>query len=330
MKIIISLGDPNGIGLEVFHKAVFSMLDDDDRYRNCEISLAGNKATIDDYYKKNKYPAEFGGGNIIIGGRECKIIECGDFSPVRFGEVSKKAGALAAAAIETSVEIALSGEFDAMVTMPVAKESLYLAGWNYPGHTEMLADRCGIEKPLMILTSGQIRVALETIHIPLREVPDSITTESLRKTIRIFNTSLKKDFGHQKPAIAMLGLNPHAGESGNIGREEIETLKPAIDKSCLDEINIQGPFPADGFFAHGDYRFFNGILAMYHDQGLAPLKLLAKGAGVNYTAGLPIVRTSPDHGTAFSIAGHDRADEQSALQAIDLAITIAGNRKKSK
>jgi 4-hydroxythreonine-4-phosphate dehydrogenase len=329
MNIIITIGDCNGIGIEVLIKSIFKLNKYKERYRDCNISIAGNIQTIQEYSDILKYPVKFNNEGITIGDRFCKVLNCKTYSLVEFGKISIKAGELASEALELAVEHTITGEFDAIVTMPVSKESLYKAGWEYPGQTEMLAARCNVKTPLMILCSRTERVALLTIHIPIKSVPESISISSSHELIKIFNKSLINDFGINRPSIAVLGLNPHAGENGTIGKEEIEILKPAIDKCNLDGLNVQGPHPADGFFAHGDYRFYDGIMAVYHDQGLIPLKLLAKGAGVNFSAGLPIVRTSADHGTAFFIAGKDKADESSSLEAIEMAIEIAKNRKKA-
>jgi 4-hydroxythreonine-4-phosphate dehydrogenase len=180
----------------------------------------------------------------------------------------------------------------------------------------------------MILFTGKLRVALATIHVPLKEVPDLIDFNTILNRMKIFYGSLINDFAIEKPKIAVLGLNPHAGENGDIGREEIESIIPAIEEFNKSSELACGPFSADGFFAHRMDREFDGILAMYHDQGLIPMKLLANGGGVNFTAGLPIVRTSPSHGTAFDIAGKGTADEKSALDAIIAAVNIAKNRNK--
>jgi 4-hydroxythreonine-4-phosphate dehydrogenase len=211
--------------------------------------------------------------------------------------------------------------------MPVAKSSLYLAGWKYPGHTEMLADYCQSQEHLMILMTDRVRVALATIHIPLSRINQILSSELIISKTITLHECLKTDFGIDSPAIAVLGLNPHAGEDGALGEEENKIILPAIKKLNVSGIRAEGPFPADGFFAHGAYRNYDAILAMYHDQGLIPLKMLAAGGGVNFTAGLPIVRTSPDHGTAYSIAGKNEANSQSSYDAIISAIEIVKRRK---
>jgi len=324
MKIIITIGDCNGIGIEIMLKAIELL----DYKEDLEISIVGNSKTIQEYIDKISSSAYINNNKLKIGKYLCPIIECENYSPVRFGNEDEKAGKLAAEAIELAVEKYFALDFDAIVTMPVSKASLYKAGWEYPGHTEMLAARSNIKDPLMILCTDKIRVGLATIHIPIQEVSSNINKDKLLLTALKFSKSLIKDFGINQPKIAILGLNPHAGENGNLGKEEVELIIPSIEEMKLYGVNAFGPFPADGFFAYDEYLKYDGILAMYHDQGLIPLKLLAKGLGVNVTAGLPIVRTSPDHGTAFPIAGKNIADPMSALNSITLAIKISNSRNK--
>lgn len=328
MRIIISAGDPNGIGPEVMIKSLLRFAEVSEN--NVEFTIAGNPDTLNDYYTKLNLGAKVSHNKLIIDDIEYPILKINSSPKVRFGLNTREAGKAAAEAIELAVAETINQHFDAIVTMPVSKESLYLAGWKYPGHTEMLASACEVEKPLMVLCTKEIRVALLTIHLPIKDVPDALTKKGTVKLANIFSDSLKIDFALRNPSIAVLGLNPHAGENGTIGKEEVDVLYPAIDMCKMQGINIHGPHPADGFFAHGDYRHYDGILATYHDQGLVPLKLLANGGGVNVTAGLPIVRTSPDHGTAFSIAGKGIADETSTFEAIEMAVSISANRKKIK
>ena len=330
MRLIITVGDCNGIGIEVMLKAIIAFDAEFENPFDYEIAISSNYETLKEYTENFSTILNFEKDGFYINNRFCKILNCPTKHKIEFGKVSQSAGKLSAEAIEFAIEKMIKGEYDCIVTMPVSKEALYKANWQYPGHTEMLADRCNVQKPLMILCTSSIRVALVTIHIPLKEVQGSITIDNLLNISRIFCKSLKQDFGINEPKIAMLGLNPHAGEKGSIGTEETEILVPAIELCQKEKISFEGPFPADGFFAHGEYKQYDGILAMYHDQGLIPLKLLAQGKGVNFTAGLPIIRTSPDHGTGFSIAGKGIADESSALEAIKMAIDIVNNRKKYK
>ena len=323
MKIAITTGDVNGIGIEIMIKALQNFSNPDSVefvfYGSVNIikqwlEIIDNTITIEDNY-------------LFIGNNKVLIQEISTSYQIEIGKVSIEAGRHAAEALELCVSDTLREINDALVTLPIAKEAIYLAGWKYPGHTEMLADRCGITDPLMILFKDNLRSALVTIHSSLRKVADLISEKSVLNSIEKFEKSLKMDFGIATPKIAVLGLNPHAGENGNIGTEEIEHIIPAINSAQNSGINCEGPFPADGFFAHQLYKNYDGYLAMYHDQGLIPLKLLAAGGGVNFTAGLPIVRTSPDHGTAFGIAGKNIANHQSLLDSITAAIDIVKNRK---
>ncbi len=328
MNIIFSMGDCNGIGLEIFAKAVAEFDKIYENAYNYNLHIAGNIQTISEYYDLIDLPVYIDDEQLVIGSRKCKIIPCDKYVKIQFGQETKNAGLLAAEAIELSINKTLSEDYDAFITLPVSKAALYLGGWQLPGHTEMLADKCNSPNPLMILCSKDVRVTLATIHEAIANVPELLKTDSLKQIITLFAKSLEKDFGAANPKIAVLGLNPHSGESGSMGREEIDIISPAIKITQKDGINAEGPFPADGFFAHGEYKNFDGILAMYHDQGLIPLKLLAKGAGVNFTGNLPIVRTSPDHGTAFGLAGKGLADYRSTLEAIMMAIEISKNRNK--
>ncbi|MFC2129817.1 4-hydroxythreonine-4-phosphate dehydrogenase PdxA [Bacteroidota bacterium] len=330
MKIIMTTGDCNGIGIEVMIKGIIDFDKKSGMSQDIDIYIAGNNETISEYIDNFNFPTSVSENTLLINNRTCPIINCGDYSPVNLGSETIEAGKLAAAAIEKAVEKTKSAEFDALITMPVSKSVLYKVGWKYPGHTEMLAASCNVEKPLMILCTESIRVGLATIHISLKDVPNSISKTGLIEITEKFNQSLKDDFGISNPNIALLGLNPHSGEDGSMGKEEIEIIIPAVKELKKMNINAFGPFPADGFFAHDEYKQYDGIMAMYHDQGLIPLKLLAQGAGVNVTAVLPIVRTSPDHGTAFNIAGKNIADGKSVSQAIHIAVSIANNRNLLK
>ncbi len=245
---------------------------------------------------------------------------------VQFGMVRREAGLASMLAVEKAVRLCADGTCDAMVTAPISKEAVALAGYGYPGHTEFIAELTGGD-PLMLMVSGTLRVGLVTHHVPLREVPGAITTVSMRQHLDRLDSALRTDFGVSDPRIAVLGLNPHAGDGGVLGREETDVIAPAIDAARKRGMVAFGPFPADGFFAARTYRRYDGVLAMYHDQGLVPFKTLSFGKGVNCTAGLPIVRTSPDHGTAYDIAGSGTASPESLRAAIDLAVDIAARRR---
>ncbi len=232
--------------------------------------------------------------------------------------------------IKTGVELCRSGQARALVTCPIAKSVLYVAGFKFPGHTEYLAELCRdgdtVPTPVMMLTARDLRVVLATIHTPLRAVPDALSVASLVELARITETALRRDFAIARPRLAMAGLNPHAGEDGTIGREEIDILRPTISQLQNESIDAQGPYPADTLFHDEARAGYDAVLCMYHDQGLIPLKTLDFWSGVNITLGLPIVRTSPDHGTGFNIAGKGIARADSLLSAIRAADMISRNR----
>lgn len=326
MKLICTIGDCNGIGLEVFFKALKE--EPLSSSQDISITLCGNSRTIVDYAAQLGVEVCRSNSTLTVESATISILECDTYSEVLFGAATISAAQLAVESLEMAIRHTISGEFDAIVTLPISKVALKQIGWNFPGQTEMLAARCHTQYPMMILCSDSIRVALATIHTPIQNVPGKITQAHILERIAVFNASLKLDYALPSPSIAVLGLNPHAGEQGEIGIEEIESINPAIQASIHNGINANGAFAADGFFAHGEYKSYDGILAMYHDQGLIPLKLLATDGGVNFTAGLPIVRTSPDHGTAYGIAGKGIADAKSTLSAILLANRIANNRRK--
>jgi len=223
----------------------------------------------------------------------------------------------------------MRGEFQAVVTAPVSKQAMHLAGVEYPGQTEMLAHLTGAPHVAMMLVSRTMRIGLVTIHLPLHEVSPALTVPLVREQITTIHDALVRDWHIRRPLLAVLSLNPHAGEGGDIGREEIDTIIPALRELQSSGVRLIGPLPADGFFARYKSGDFDAIIAMYHDQGLVPLKMSSGGRAVNVSAGLPIVRTSPDHGTGFDIAGKGIADPASMVEAITLAVTIARNRTRS-
>ena len=327
-KIIFSCGDCNGIGIETFAKAVSTLDNTPELASKCNLTLAVNVETLKNYLKHFSMPVKFESDGIFIANRLVYIINCRKEADISFGKVAKDAGELAAESLEIATNDTSRGIFDALITLPINKFSMNKAGWLFTGHTEFLGSINNVAKPLMLLTTGKLRVAIATIHIPIKDVAATITNELLTmRIIQLFNT-LQNDFNIAKPKIALLGLNPHAGENGVIGNEEQNIINPLINNFKEKGFMIDGSFPADGFFAHKEYKNYDGVLAMYHDQGLIPLKMLADGGGVNFTASIPIIRTSPDHGTAFNIAGKDLADGKSVFEAIELAIQIVENRKK--
>lgn len=326
MKIIVSIGDANGIGLEVFFKAI-NLLGSG---KGIDFSLACNKQTLSEYVSlistKLVFPVKVD-NKLIIGKEEVEILDICSYSPVLFGKTDELSGKQAGEAIEYAISRTLAKEYDAILTLPISKEAMNLGGYKFTGHTEFLASMCEVDEPLMILCTEKLNTALVTIHEAICDVSQKLSTELLHKRFTQFYSTLSKDYGYGSPRIAVLSLNPHAGENGKIGKEEIELIIPAMQSSEYAE-NLFGPFPADGFFAFGDYEKYDGVLAMYHDQGLIPLKMIANGGGVNFTAGLPIVRTSPDHGTAFAISGAGTADGKSTLEAILLAEKVHKQRSK--
>lgn len=246
-------------------------------------------------------------------------------------DLGKPSGQLAAYAIkslEAAAQDLASGKVDVLVTAPIDKHSMQQAGFAYPGHTEFLQQMAGSDSEvLMVLVGEGLRVGTVTGHIPLKDVPAAITTERILTKARLLHQSLLRDFGVLEPRIAVLGLNPHAGDGGTLGSEDKERIAPAVRRLNEEGIKAMGPYAADGFFGSGGYKHFDGVLAMYHDQGLAPFKALSFGHGVNVTAGLPVVRTSPDHGTGLDIAGQGVADEGSFRAAVWMASDIKRNRE---
>jgi 4-hydroxythreonine-4-phosphate dehydrogenase len=321
-RIIVTCGDVNGIGLECFVKAMQTSSD------HHTVELIGNAATIGTYLQAAKLKAAVSNTVLDVDGRQIRIHDLDVAAPIELGELRTSSGIHAIAALEKAAELVHTGHADAVVTLPISKEACSLAGFPYPGQTEFFGARWG-GAPLMVLAWQSMRVALATIHVPFRLVAPLLTPDHVSERIMALTNTVRMDHGIDRPRIAVLGLNPHAGESGTIGHEETDIIGPSVEvaRTVSKGAIIEGPFAADGFFGFGMYREFDGILAMYHDQGLIPLKLLARGSGVNITAGLNHVRTSPDHGTAFSIAGQDKADPSSTLQAIDMAASIVARRR---
>lgn len=245
---------------------------------------------------------------------------------IRYGDVHPSAGEAAMACIRAAVADCVHGRTSAMVTAPISKEAISQAGYPVPGHTEYLQQLTGAADVGMMLVGPDLRVGLATIHQSLSSVASSIRLDRLVKHLRMIHEALRSDFGVPSPRIAVLGLNPHAGDGGVLGKEETTVIGPAILTARMEGILAEGPFPADGFFGSRSYRNFDAVLAMYHDQGLIPFKTLCFHDGVNVTIGLPLVRTSPDHGTAFGIAGTGQADPTSMQSAIRLALSIHRHR----
>ena len=327
IRIGITQGDINGIGYEVILKTFA----EPEILELCTPIVYGSPKLAAYHRKALELTTQY---NAIDKAEDAEndklnIINCNDDEVhIELGSVTKESGKAAFEALERAIRASKEGEVDVLVTAPINKEAIQCEEFNFPGHTEYLQECMGgEEKALMILCSGELRFALATTHLPLREVPAAITPELLEEKITLFNDSLKRDFNINAPKIAVLALNPHAGDNGLIGSEEEEIIKPTIEKLSKEGILCYGPFPADGFMGSGNYTRFDGILAMYHDQGLAPMKALGMDDGVNFTAGLSVVRTSPAHGVAYDIAGKGCADENSFRQAIYAAIDIYRNRR---
>lgn len=324
--IAISMGDPNGVGPEVTIKSLKSS----DLSRSIPVWI-GYKNVFEYYSKKYEIDLSirsFSEGKEPEPGHVYLLdLSDGDF-PLVPGIISGDAGKASMKAVQKGIELCLNGSADALVTAPISKEAINKAGYHVPGHTEFLAEKTKTNEVVMVLAGENLRVALATIHIPLKDVAGSIQIRKLQSHLRILHQSLSKDFGISKPKIGVLGLNPHAGDGGVIGNEEIDLITPALEELSEDKILIDGPFAADGYFGSQLYKVYDATFAMYHDQGLIPFKALTFGKGVNFTAGLPIIRTSPDHGTAFNIAGKNLADERSFIAAYEMAVNMAHNRKK--
>lgn len=327
IKIGISQGDINGIGYEVILKTL-----EDNRILDICVPIVYGSPKVAAYHRKVLDLSV--NLNLINSAAEANdkranIINCNsDEIKVEISQSTEAAGTAAFQALEKAAADLKAGVIDALVTAPINKKNIQSEQFSFPGHTEYLEQTFGSKgDALMLLVSDKLRIAVATGHLPIAKVAQTLTKELIFNKIRILNESLKKDFGISRPRIAVLGLNPHSGDQGVIGKEEIEIIKPAITEALENEIICVGPLPADGFFGSDEYNKYDAILAMYHDQGLIPFKTLSMDSGVNFTAGLGVVRTSPDHGTAYDIAGQNRASENSFRQALYAAIDIVKNRR---
>lgn len=327
-KIGISLGDLNGIGPEVVIKALA-----DSRLLNMATPIIYGSARVLSFYRKLMNLEEFNYSQVKNKGqffpKSINVVNCWeDVIEINPGQPSKETGKAALLSLKKVVEEIKEGLIDGFVTAPIDKNTIHSQEFPFRGHTEYLTQTFEAMESLMLMVGDDLKVGLVTEHIPVKEISNHITKERVELKIRLLELTLKKDFNISKPKIAVLGLNPHAGDEGLIGSEENAVIKPVINDLKSKGKLIFGPFPADGFFATGQHTKYDAVLAMYHDQGLIPFKSIAFSNGVNYTAGLPIVRTSPDHGTAYSIAGKNMADEGSMRQAIYLACDIIKNRRE--
>jgi 4-hydroxythreonine-4-phosphate dehydrogenase len=324
----ISCGDLNGIGIELIIKA-FS---DNRILDQCTpIIFASNK--VINFYRKSVTDTNFNYQNTKdysrLNNKQVNVFNCWEEEvAINPGQLSEAAGKYAVLSLQAAVAALKQKQIDGLVTAPIHKKNIQSADFNFTGHTPYLKHVFEVKDVAMILYAGNFRVALLTEHIPVSEIAKHVTKEAILSKLGIIHKSLQKDFGIDKPRIAVLGLNPHAGDEGLIGNEEETIIKPAIKEAKNNNMMVIGPFSADAFFARNNHQKFDAVLAMYHDQGLIPFKALANGEGVNYTAGLPAVRTSPDHGVAFDIAGKDKADPSSFITALFECIDIINRRSE--
>lgn len=330
IRVGITHGDINGVGYEVILKT-FS---DPTMLELCTPVVYGSPKVAAYHRKAMEIQTSF---SIVNSAEEVQdgrvnVVNCIEEElKVELTKPTPEAGKTALAALERALADYREGLFDVLVTAPINKHTIQSDAFHFPGHTEYIEERVGEgQKALMILLKGDFRVALVTGHVPVRDIAGELTKELIMEKMEIFHRSLKKDFGIDNPRIAVFSLNPHAGDNGLLGTEEQEVIIPAMKEMIARGVQCFGPYPADGFMGSGNYTHFDGILAMYHDQGLAPFKALAMDEGVNFTAGLPIVRTSPAHGTAYDIAGKGIASEDSFRQAVYVAMDVFRNRAWEK
>lgn len=330
-KIVLGItqGDTNGIGYEVIIKT----LSDARVLDMCTPVVYGSSKAFG-FYRKQIPETDNINTNVVSSAKDAhpkrvNIVNCvQDSAPIEPGQLTQEGSRAAIAALETAVREMKAGYLDVLVTAPFNKRAVSDETFKFPGHTEYLVNEFNANDGLMFLCSGKMRVGVATNHLAISKVPKAITAERILSKLRLMNNSLQRDFNIIKPKLAVLGLNPHCGDRGLLGDEEIKVISPAIKMANEEGILAYGPYSPDGFFSINMQYKFDAVLAMYHDQGLIPFKSIAFDNGVNFTAGLPIVRTSPDHGTAFDLAGQNKANPQSMLSAIYLAIDVYNNRKR--
>jgi len=324
----ITCGDLNGIGIELIIKT----LADHRILEQCTpVIFASNK--VINFYRKSVPEINFNYQSTKeinrLNVKQVNVFNCWDEEvSVNPGVLNETGGKYAVKSLLTAAEFLRQNQIDGLVTAPVHKKNIQSPEFNYTGHTPFLKNLFEVNEVVMMLCAGDFRVALTTEHIQINEITKNITRETILNKLNILDQSLQRDFGIDKPRIAVLGLNPHAGDEGLIGNEEETIIKPAIKEAKNNNLLVVGPFSADAFFARRHYNKFDAVLAMYHDQGLIPFKSLAVAEGINFTAGLPAVRTSPDHGVAFDIAGKNKADASSFLTAVFECIDIINRRKE--
>lgn len=328
-KLVVGItqGDGNGIGYEVIIKALA-----DERMLDMCTPVIYGSSKIFGFYKKQIHNLDQINTNVINSAKDVyhkrvNIVNCLPENVfVEPGQPTPESAKSAMTSLQRAVEDIKNGYIDVLVTAPINKRAMVSEGFGYTGHTEYLEKEFGVDEVAMIMVCDRLKVGVVTGHIPLKDVVGQLTTEKILSKLRLMKTSLQRDFGIGTPKIAVLGLNPHCGDGGLLGDEETQVILPAVKAANEEGILAFGPYSPDGFFGLGNYMKYDAVLAMYHDQGLTPFKALAFEDGVNYTAGLPVVRTSPDHGTAYEMAGRDLADPRSMMSAIYTAIDIYNRR----
>ncbi len=331
-KIVVGItqGDGNGIGYEVIIKALA-----DERILDFCTPVIYGSSKIFGFYKKNIHNLDKPlNTNVITTAKEAhekriNIVNClPDNVYVEPGQSTPESAKSAMIALQRAVSDIKAGDIDVLVTAPFNKRAMASEGFGFTGHTEYLEKEFGVDEVCMFMVSDNLKVGVVTGHIPLKEVSTAISTEKIVSKLRLMKHSLERDFGVESPKIAVLGLNPHCGDGGLLGEEEKNIILPAVQQAVSEGILAFGPYSPDGFFGMGNYAKFDAVLAMYHDQGLIPFKALAFSEGVNFTAGLPIIRTSPDHGTAYEMAGRDEADPRSMMASIYTAMDVFKRQKE--
>jgi len=328
LKIGISIGDVNGIGLEVIIKTLM-----DNRMLDYFTPIVYGNTKVASFHRKalgiNDFSFQVINTPEQAHSKRANMINCWQEDvKITLGEENETGGKYAFLSLKHAVDDLVDGKLDALVTAPINKHNIQRDEFAFPGHTEYLQSRTNSGDVLMFMVSDDLRIGVVTGHIPVKDIASKINAEAIVSKLKLMNESLKRDFWIQKPKIAVLGLNPHAGDHGLIGSEDEEIVGPAIEQAKSAGVFCFGPYPADGFFASDTYTKFDAVLAMYHDQGLIPFKHIASRSGVNFTAGLPVVRTSPDHGTGYDIAGKNQASEVSFREAIFSAVHIVKRRKE--
>ena len=327
-RLALTIGDPGGIGPEIFAK----LLDRGTLPESAELVVIGAAYAllreIPAIEKRFRLVGD-GAAKEVEDGPFPLIIDTGSGEPVPIGKPTAEGGRISARSIEAAVRLAESKKIDGIVTGPISKEALWLAGYHYGGHTEMFAAMFGAPDCQMMMVAGDFRVLILTRHLPLRDVAGELTRERIVSAVRVANDALERDFGVERPRIAIAALNPHAGDGGLIGDEDERVVSAAVSELRDSGLNVEGPFPADSLFHSSRRRGYDALVALYHDQGMIPFKMEAFDRGVNVTVGLPVIRTSVCHGTAFDIAGRSEADTGSLEAAIALAVECCGRRAAS-